>query len=305
MDERSADGFRIAQVERLTGVGAHTLRAWERRYGVPAPDRTGGRQRMYSLTDIEMIRSMHRLSMAGVPLARAAKESRGERDAVPVAAPNPARDHVGRIVRALLLWDETAAARHWADVLDIMDLLSAFERVASPLLTEIGDRWHDGAITVAQEHFATNFIRARLDGLSRQVNPLPGAPTVLLACVEGEMHELALLMIAVLLRFQGLRPIYLGQDVPTDALVRTVEDSQPDVIALHATTDESAAVIERLIPELISVAPLSAVVVGGAAFDRDASRWRMESAQYAGRDLGTALEKINRLGRKPRSGGKS
>jgi methanogenic corrinoid protein MtbC1 len=186
-----------------------------------------------------------------------------------------------------------------------MDLLSAFERVASPVLAEIGNRWHEGSASVAQEHFATNFIRARLDLLSRQVNPLPGAPTVLLACVEGEKHELALLMIAVLLRFQGLRPIYLGQDVPTQDLLRTVEDSQPEVVALHATTEDSAAVVEEVVSSLKVVAPLSAVVVGGAAFDADPSGWRLGQAHYVGRDLGTALARINRLSRRAPSGGMS
>ena len=260
---------------------------------------------MYSLADIELIRRMHRLSLAGVPLARAARESKAGLPPTSKPELDPARDHVGRIVKALLSWDEAAAASVWSEALETMDLLAAFERVASPVLAEIGSRWHEGSASVAQEHFATNFIRSRLDLLSRQVIPLPGAPTVLLACVEGEMHELALLMIAVLLRFQGLRPIYLGQDVPTEDLVRTVADSQPEVVALNATTEDSAEVVERVVPGLKAVAPLSAVVVGGAAFDADPARWRLDQAQYIGRDLGTALARINRLGRKAQSGGMS
>ncbi|MGE3075890.1 MAG: cobalamin-dependent protein [Dehalococcoidia bacterium] len=305
MDERSGDGFRIAQVEQLTGVGAHTLRVWERRYGVPAPDRTRGRQRMYSLADIQLIRRMHALSMAGVPLARAAQDSKAELHADTAQGPGPAAGQASRLTAALLRWDEAAAASCWSDALETMDLLSVFEQVAAPVLVEIGRRWHEGSVSVAQEHFATNFIRSRLDMLSRQVTPLPGAPTVLLACVEGEMHELALLMVAVLLRFQGLRPIYLGQDVPTDALVRTVEDSQPEVIALNATTDASASVVERIVPELLRAAPLSAVVFGGPAFDQAPAPKQIENAHYAGREFGTALARINRLGRSARSGGKS
>ncbi|MGE0597976.1 MAG: cobalamin-dependent protein [Dehalococcoidia bacterium] len=305
MDERPADGFRIAQVEQLTGVGAHTLRVWERRYGVPAPDRTRGRQRMYSLADVRLIRRMHELSLAGVPLARAAEDSKAELLPESAAGTMPMAGHAGRLLKALLAWDETAAAACWAEALESMDLLALFERVAAPVLIEIGNRWHEGSASVAQEHFATNFIRSRLEMMSRHVNPLPGAPTVLLACVEGEMHELALLMIAVLLRFQGLRPIYLGQDVPTEALLRTVEDSQPRVIALNATTEASASVVERIVPRLLKVAPLSAVVFGGAAFDENPARQRIDHAHYAGRELGTALARINRLGRSARPGGKS
>ncbi len=260
---------------------------------------------MYSLADIELVRRMHRLSLMGVPLARAAQESKAELRSAPTEHLDSAPSHVGRLVSALLAWDESAAADCWTEALESMDLLSAFERVAAPVLADIGNRWHEGTATVAQEHFSTNFIRSRLDLLSRQVNPLPGAPTVLLACVEGEKHELGLLMLAVLLRFQGLRPIYLGQDVPTEALLRTVEDSQPEVIALNATIDDSAAVIEQVIPAIRMAAPLSAIVIGGAAFDANPSRWRTDRAHYAGQNLGTALLQINRLGRRVQSGGKS
>jgi len=305
MAEQEADGLRIAQVEQLTGVGAHTLRAWERRYGVPVPDRTGGRQRMYSTADVQMVRRMRELSMRGVPLAKAAETVLGGQSGQVYANAGMTQALASNLVEALLGWDEAEASRLWVEALDSLDLLSAFERVIVPAMKEVGTAWHEGVATVAQEHFATNFVRARLDLLSRQVQPLPGAPAVLLACLEGEHHELGLLMLAVTLRFQGVRTIYLGQDVPTEDLLRTAEDSQPDVVAVNAGSPAGAALVPGLATRLAAAAPLTTLVFGGYAFDSDPALREVPGARYGGPDLRSAASLIISLGRMGRAGGKS
>jgi methanogenic corrinoid protein MtbC1 len=294
--------YRIAQVESMTGVSAHALRAWERRYGVPRPSRTGGQQRTYSEADIAMIRRMHELASQGVPLARAA-------EIVLQEAATPGEGTGPRIALlktelfdALLAFDEPRAAAAWTELFDTLDLLSGFERVVVPLMRDIGIAWHEQRITIAQEHFASNFVRARLDQLSRQVQPLPGAPTVVLACLEGEHHEIGLLMLAVMLRFQGIRTIYLGQDVPDEDLIRTVEDAQPEVLAVNAGTPEGARHLPGVVNALAETAPLTAVVYGGGAFDADPSL-RIENAYYGGPRLVEAVALINQLGRSRITGG--
>ena len=303
MPDDVAEGYKIAQVERITGVGVHTLRAWERRYGVPEPDRSGGRQRLYSLRDIELINRMRRLSEQGVPLVRAADLARQE------MAERGGRTFsdslVSKLFSAVVTWDEAKASAAWIEAFEMFDIQTAFDRVVVPLLKEIGNAWHDGTVSVAQEHFASNFIRARLDLLSRQVTPLADAPTALLACLEGEHHEIGLLMLAVVLRFNGIRTIYLGQDVPDDALIRTVEDAQPNVLAVNAGTSEGARRLRSLVPQIRAAAPLTEVVFGGGAFDAEASARQVEGAHYGGADLGAALLLINQLGRRARTGGKS
>ncbi|MEJ5221543.1 MAG: MerR family transcriptional regulator [Tepidiforma sp.] len=295
--------YRIAQVEALTGVSAHALRAWERRYGVPRPSRTGGQQRTYSEADIAMIRRMQELSQQGVPLARAA-------ELVLLEASTPGEGSGPRIALltselsdALLAFDEPRAAAAWAELFDTLDLLAAFERVVVPMMRDIGTAWHEQRITVAQEHFASNFVRARLDQLSRQVQPLPGAPTVVLACLEGEHHEIGLLMLAVMLRFQGLRTIYLGQDVPDDALIRTVEDAQPEVLAVNAGTADGARHLPGVVRALAETAPLTSIVYGGGAFDAEPSlRIEAPTAHYGGPRLLDAVALVNELGRSPTGG---
>ena len=298
-----ADGLKIAQVEQLTGVGAHTLRAWERRYGVPTPNRTGGKQRMYSRADVELIRRMRTLALQGMPLAAAAEKALAQAPERAAAGESTIVALGERLTRALLAFDEAGAAGAWSEATDSSDTLTVFERVVVPLMREIGVGWHAGSVTVAQEHFATNFVRARLDLLTRQVMPLAGAPTVLLACIEGEQHELGLLMLTVMLRFQGLRTIYLGQDVPDDALVRTSEDTQPEVVALSAGTREGGRRLPALASVLRQAAPLSAIVYGGGAFESEPGLPWEDGARYGGPSLTAAVTLINQLGRSARSGG--
>lgn len=304
LDSEFSDGLKIAQVERLTGVGAHTLRAWERRYGVPRPNRTGGHQRMYTYRDVELVLRMKSLATQGMPLAVAAERARSEQTGFPEAGV-PASSRIReRLTRALLAFDDEGASAAWSEAVETFDIAATFERVVAPMMREIGTDWHNGTVSVGQEHFATSFVLARLNLLSRQVQPVAGAPVVVLACLEGEHHELGLLMLAVMLRFQGLRTIYLGRDMPDSALVRTVEDAQPDVVAVSAGTEQGARRLPGVVRALSQAAPLAAIVYGGGAF-ADGQEVRPAGAHYGGRDLPAAVGLINQLGRRGRPGGMS
>lgn len=301
-NESPGDGLRIAQVERLTGVGAHTLRAWERRYGVPVPDRSGGRQRMYSLADVDVIRRMQSLSLQGVALRSAAQQALREA-ATRGEGVTAAQSNLARLLDALLNFDEARATAIWAEMIEGHDLRRVFEDVVTTVLRYIGDGWHEGRVTVGQEHFATAFVRGRLEVLARQVTPLPGAPAVVLACLEGERHELGLLMLTVLLRFQGLRTIYLGADVPHDALLRTIEDVQPAVAAVHAGTADGVAVLPRLIEAAARTAPQTRVVFGGPVFDANRDLRAFPGATWGSSSLETSVQIISQISRAQGAGG--
>lgn len=250
-----------------------------------------------------MVKRMATLSSAGVPLARAAEVALKELGAVAPETTSAADNLASRLAAALLAYDEAAAAAEWSSALDIFDVQSAFERVIVPVMRQVGQAWHDGDASVAQEHFATNFVRSRLDMLSRQVLPMRDAPVVLLACLEGEHHELGLLMLAVLLRFHGFRTIYLGQDVPVDGLIRCVEDSQPHVLAVNAGTVEGTRHLDIIATALKETAPATAVVYGGGAFDAEPTLRRDHIAHYGGPDLNSALRLIAQLSRQRPEGG--
>lgn len=292
--------YRITEVERMTGIGTHTLRAWERRYGLPAPARTEGGQRLYTAGDVDTLRRVRALVARGMPVRRAAESVRR----LPPEGKSATARHRDSLLAALVSFDEAGAAEAWSAAFDTLDILSAFDRVVVPVLHDIGDGWHSGRYTVAQEHFASNFVRGRVDNLARQVQPLPGAPVVVLACLEGEQHEIGLVMLAVLLRFHGQRVIFLGRDVPSEVLIRTVEDSQPAVLAVSATTATAALTLPAVATCLAGTAPATAIVYGGAGFAPPAAEAGPAGAIYGGQTLAAAAWRIIELGRRPRTGGR-
>lgn len=289
-------GLKIALVGRLTGVGVHTLRAWERRYGVPRPARTEGGQRLYTADDVDLVKRMHGLAEAGVALPRAAEAAIAELAARQAA--QPADGGVTwirtRLLEALIHFDDRTAHLAWAEALELRDVLTVLEEIATPALVDIGDSWHAGRVTEAQEHFASAFIRSRVDALARSVQAREGAPVVLLACAEGEQHELGLLMVNVLLRFQGLATVYLGANLPADALLSTARDLRPAVAGLSASTADPVTALAPLVRSLRQEVPGISILLGGRAF-RDGGVSAIDGTEIAPAALGLAVERIARI----------
>ncbi len=142
-----------------------------------------------------------------------------------------------------------------------------YQRVIAPAMHEIGALWERGAITVADEHQATALTNRVLAAL----RPPPGDAAspqrgrALLAAVEGEQHALGLRMAADLLEDAGYETVYLGADVPTDALMRAVKTFSPDLVALTATMQALAPQLEAVAGELRGAHPQLGLLIGGQA----------------------------------------
>ncbi|HSP71764.1 MAG TPA: cobalamin B12-binding domain-containing protein [Gaiellaceae bacterium] len=199
--------YRIGELARRTGVSPDLLRAWERRYGLLEPVRTGGGFRVYSEADEQRVRAMQSHLEQGLAAAEAARLARAGEAAPPAEA----------LRAALLDFDELGAQR----ALDV--LLAAFSSetvvvdVVLPLLREIGEGWQEGSVSVAQEHFASQLLRGRLLGLARGWGVGSG-PLALLACPPGERHDIGLIAFGLALRGRGWRIVFLGADTPLDTI---------------------------------------------------------------------------------------
>ena len=291
------EGLRINAVAELSGLGVHTIRAWERRYGVPKPPRSAGRQRLYSREDVRALKRMAELSRNGVALGVAARMVQREmEDAGQEPERLPMALSLDAFITALLAFDEQRASELWTSYLAASDVGTMLTQVLIPTLQRIGDGWHEGSVSVAQEHFASGFIRGRLEALARQQGVPRTAPTVMLACLPDNWHEMSLLMLNVVLRFRGIRTVYLGQAVPMDDLVRTVEDVQPAVLVLHGWDEASIEQVEEVVAMLAARAPLTRVVYGGKPFEGE-GKVNAPGAMFGGRTLVEGLELIERLAR--------
>ena len=206
--------LRIGELSRRVGVGPELLRAWERRYGLLDPARTEGGTRLYSAEDERRVRAMQAHLENGLSAAEAARLASRES----AAAPPTRRCHsrgVDELREALDLMDARGARlpRRPARLLHTRD--RPVGRPA-PYLHELGERWRSGEASVAQEHFASNLLRARLLALARGWERGEGR-TALLACAPGEQHDLPLIIFGLALRGRGWRIVFLGADTPAAA----------------------------------------------------------------------------------------
>jgi methanogenic corrinoid protein MtbC1 len=130
-----------------------------------------------------------------------------------------------------------------------------------PYLRDLGERWADGAVTVAQEHFASNVIRGRLASLARGWG-LGRGPRAVLACAPGELHDIALLAFGVVLHRNGWRIEYLGADTPVEDVIRMARTTGPDLVVLTATQSQG---FNSLVTELRQLAQIAPLAIGGPA----------------------------------------
>ena len=157
--------LRIGELARRSGVSADLLRAWERRYALLEPARTPGGYRLYSADDEARVRSMRAHLAQGLSAAEAARLAR---DATAAAPENgvPA-DLAGALWSALDRFDDAGAQAAFDRLVATFSIETVAATAILPYLRTLGDRWRDGDASVAQEHFATGLLRARLLGLAR------------------------------------------------------------------------------------------------------------------------------------------
>ncbi|MHB8241975.1 MAG: MerR family transcriptional regulator [Solirubrobacteraceae bacterium] len=231
--------MRIGDLSARTGVATHQLRAWEHRYALLRPRRSSGNYRLYSPADESRVRLMLRYLSEGVPAAQAAEltiaarfaVSAGAGGTVPADAAAAARDEMSR---ALDRFDETSAQRTLERLFVEFTPTTVTRDVLLPYMHDVGEQWSAGSLTIAQEHFATNFFQGRLYALARGWDRGLG-PRALLACAPDEQHTLALMVLGVALHELGWCITYLGPSTPIETLTEVAEIINPEVTVVAAT----------------------------------------------------------------------
>lgn len=255
--------YNLKAVVRETGLKPDTLRAWERRYGVPDPDRTGGGHRLYSQQDINTLKWLLARQDEGMSISRAVNlwrnlkdEGRDPLQVYPLAQPSESSPPYSVIE----LGDTVVELRHsWIDAILAFDerkaelvLNQAFSyyspevvcfELLQKALAEIGNGWYGGSISVQQEHFASALAMRRLDSLLA-ATPAPTRPSrIIVGCPPGDNHTFSPLLVTFLLRRRGWDVVYLGADVPTHRLQATIERTRPDLVVFSAQLLDTAATL--------------------------------------------------------------
>lgn len=264
--------FSIRDLEQFSGVKAHTIRIWEKRYGLLAPDRTGTNIRHYDLDELKVILNVAFLNQHGFKISKIAAMSLAERDRLvreTAMRGLDLHDTLNSLKLAMLTFDEHVFEQVSAKYREEHGFRALIEQVFVALLEQIGVLWQTNAICPAQEHFVSNFIRHKLISATDRI-PLPEPRkdrTYVLYLPEDEIHELGLLYVNYLLRAKGERTIYLGQSVPSADLkqlasARNGELVMVTILMANPPAEEVPAYLERLRKDL-SDRRISFLVTGG------------------------------------------
>ena len=226
--------IRIGELSRRLGLTPELLRAWERRYGVLQPARTAGGLRLYSAADERRVRLVQARIADGLSPAEAARTVLADERGVAAASEGPPlHRQAERLREALDDFDADEANATLDRLLASFVLDTVLDDVVLPYLRDLGERWEAGGATVAQEHFASNLLRARLAGLARGWES-GGGPLALLACAPGELHDLPLLILGLALRARGFRIAYLGPDTPGESIAEAAGRLDPALVVVSS-----------------------------------------------------------------------
>lgn len=254
------EGLQIGELAERVEVSTHTLRAWERRYGILKPSRTTGGYRVYSELDVRRVSAVLGLREQGVSIAEAARRVNANVVAqIPAGRRIDAAAIVYEMHRAVDRFDEFALSAALDRLLSSHRLEEALRDGLMPFLVQLGGRWERGEVSVAHEHFATQLIRRRLDSYSLMWADGDG-PLVVLACPPGEQHDIPLLVLGVLLARSGWRIRYIGQETPVADLAQACSILQPDLVVMAATRDTT---FRRSLDELRDLARSYRLLIGG------------------------------------------
>ena len=234
----------IGVVAERTGLSVDVLRVWERRYGVVQPGRAGGGRRLYTEADVERLGLLARATEAGRSIGQVAHldaaalrrlidgddQARRTRAAV-----TPGAEHVAAAMRAIEALDAPVLEQVLRRALSLLGAMAFLEQVLTPVFRLVGDAWHEGRLTVAQEHAATA-VALRVVGSMRAVAPpRPNAPVLVVGSPEGDHHELGAMLVAVAAELEEWKVVYLGANVPASELARTAVSFGATAVALSIT----------------------------------------------------------------------
>ncbi|CAN5450910.1 MerR family transcriptional regulator [soil metagenome] len=235
--------FSIKDLEKLSGIKAHTLRIWEQRYGILKPHRTDTNIRWYCNDELKNILNVSLLNNHGYKISKIAELNKEEIAAEVSKIVNCQTnecEQISNLIISMVEMDEQRFEKIISNQILRKGFTCTMEEVIYPFLQRIGVMWQTGSINPAQEHFISNLIRQKLisaiDGVIAPENKKH--KKFILFLPEGELHELSLLYYNYILKANGHTVIYLGQSVPVVDLQRVHEIRKADymlAVLTHST----------------------------------------------------------------------
>lgn len=233
--------FSIKDLENLSGIKAHTIRIWEKRYNLLEPERTDTNIRTYNLENLQKLLNISFLNNNGYKISKIASLGNSKMPMLvkEIAEKNNIQTQaINAFKLSFLNFDQTLFYKTYNSLIKEQSFKEIFYQIFIPLLSEIGMLWQTNTITPAHEHFITTLLRQKIlihtELIQAQLDPT-SKTTFVLYLPDNEIHELGLMFINYELISNGYESIFLGQSVPIDSLKDLISHNDEIVFVSYFT----------------------------------------------------------------------
>ena len=247
--------FSIKDLENLSGIKAHTIRIWEKRYNILMPKRTDSNIRLYDLENLKKLLNVTLLYESGMKISKIAEMDMGDLKASvkeQVAVKADSQHFLSSLKLAMLNFDQSLFEQTYNRMLAEISFRQVFVDIFIPFLQQVGIEWSSNAITPAHEHFVSNLIKQKLQiNIERVQQSAPDVDSKLfvLFLPDHEIHDLGLLYIQYELVLKGHHSAYLGPSVPMDSLKVLLDLKYPLHFITYMTVYPGAENVQEYLNE--------------------------------------------------------
>ncbi len=263
--------YTIKDLEKISGIKAHTIRIWEKRYKLIEPQRTSTNIRTYCDAELKKLLNISILNRNGFKISKIAALSQNElTDSIQKLTENTSDldSIIENLAVAMIDMDEAAFEKILSRSVIAMGFEDTLIKLIYPFLIRIGIMWQTGSIIPAQEHFITNLVRQKLLVAidSQIISEKPGSKSFILFLPEGELHELGLLFYNYSLKKRGHKVIYLGPSVPLTDITDLCYKKTYDYLVTSFIASKPADEMIEYLKKLSAALPQKTILVSGKQF---------------------------------------
>lgn len=281
---KSSKCYSMRAVSAMTGLSAHVIRAWEKRYSAICPNRSSTNRRFYCQGEVERLTLLRQATQMGHAIGLIANLSKKDLKKLSLDsnsepteisdAPEAIQDEdfVDDHINICLCSVEKMDARAFENELLRTSIALHNDcfiyRFIVPLIQKIGERWHSGTLRIAQEHFASSILKTFLCTMRLAFNVEADAPGILITTPSGEEHELGALIASVIAASGGWNVTYLGANLPAEEIFLAAKERNVKAIGLSVVYPETGIDLVSEFTHLKKNLPADTTIfVGGQAVE--------------------------------------
>lgn len=248
--------YSIKDLEKLSGVKAHTIRIWEQRYNLLQPLRSDTNIRSYDDVQLKRLLRLNILYQNGFKISKIADLTEPQiTEGIErlLKKDNPESNVIESLTISMIEMDEDRFENVLNDYISQFGFDQLMIKIIYPFLNRIGVLWVTNVIDPAQEHFISNLVRQKIIAAIDELGPCKNrhAKVCISFLNESEMHELGLLYYSYQLKRMGWKVIYLGQMVPKPDLSKAIKSHNPDFLLTSFVNQTEEGWIDQYLEDLL------------------------------------------------------